>query len=349
MGVAYREENVHYYACTQSTAQERQECRWVRGADIDAAVGKFLLQSVTSGTLELALSVQDQLTRRIEREEAARHRQLELARRVADRKRQRFLNCDPDHRLVADTLEADWNEALRQLDALQQQHQRQRQADTVHIDSEVRARLLSLAENFPRAWNDPRTGSAERRRMLDLLVEDVTLMFDDPIAVRVRLRGGQTTSLSVPRPQSLPRATRVPAEVIKELDRLLESYPDHEVAACLNALGYRTWAGNPFTPKSVDILRQHAGLKTRFERLRAQGFLTASEMSREIAVSTTQVYILGRKRILSPQRYGSGKRLLFAPLDGAVFVRGHGGRYRPTQPRLIAATKVSRPTRTHRR
>ena len=68
--------------------------------------------------------------------------------------------------------------------------------------------------------------------------------------------------------------------MLKELDRLLERHSDNEAAAQLNALGYRGWLGHPFTTNRVVTLRQRAGLKSRFERLRAQGFLTAQEMAR---------------------------------------------------------------------
>jgi DNA invertase Pin-like site-specific DNA recombinase len=337
-----RGDGIHYYACTNSPGQTSQACRWIRVPEIDDAIGMLLLQTATDKTLSRALSVQDELTRRLEKAEATRRQQLEQARRNAELKRGRFLNCDPDHRLVADRLEADWNEALRRLDALQQEHQRLRHADAVRLDEESRAGLLALAEDFPRVWNDPCTGAVERKRMLGLLIEDVTLVNNDPIAVHVRFRGGQTHSLTVPRPQPLPRATRVSSEAIQDLDRLLESYSDREAAKRLNTLGHRNWAGRPFTAKSVEVLRQRAGLKTRFERLRAQGFLTAREMAPELGVCIEEVYILGRKAILPRQRYGRGHRCLFAPLNGAVFVRGKGGRYRPTQPHLIPAGEHSR-------
>lgn len=352
MEVVYDERGggIHYYACSNASDDRRsQPCRWFRTPDIDAAIGTLLLQTVTGATLQRALAVQDELSRRLEQAEAVRRRQLEHARRAAELKRRRFLNCDPDHRLVADTLEADWNEALRRLDALQQEHQRRHQADTVRLEEENRTRVLSIAETFPRVWTDPCTGSAERKLMLGLLIEDVTLVHGDPVTLHIRFRGGQTRSLNIPRPRPPLRASRVSPEVIQELDQLLENCSDREAAARLNALGYRTWLGQPFTTKRVTVLRQQAGLKTRFERLRAQGFLTAREIARELGVCITQVYILGCSGILPQQRYGHGHRCLFAPLNGAVFVRGRGGRYRPTQPRLITAGESSCPKPVHRR
>lgn len=353
MDVVYYQERaglIYYYACSDASGEHSSKrCRWLRAPEIDKAVGTLLLDTVTSANLHRTLAVQDELTRRLDQAEALRRRELKQARHTCEVKRRRFLNCDPDHRLVADTLEADWNQALRQLDALQQHQQQQRQADTVRLDEENRACLLSLAQDFPRAWNDPRTPREERQQMLGLLIEDVTLVHGDPISVHVRFRGGQTTSLSLPRPRPPPRSTLVPPEVIQELDRLLEHHSDREAAARLNALGYRSWIGERFNAKRVYQLRIHAGLKTRFERLRAQGFLTAHEMARQIGLCVEHVGNLGRAGVLPTQRYGNGHRVLFAPLNGVVFVRGQGGRYESTPPRLIAADKRSRPAEIRRR
>jgi hypothetical protein len=65
-----------------------------------------------------------------------------------------YLKVDPDNRLVADALEADWNDRLRQLDALQREHERQRAADQGLLSDEARGRILSLAKEFRCIWND---------------------------------------------------------------------------------------------------------------------------------------------------------------------------------------------------
>lgn len=334
--------DVHYYAC-QSTAPRRsqQRCRWIRASEIDAAIGALLLQTVTSATLTTAIADHDRGIKQLEHAERLRRRELEQRRREAELGRRRFFGCDPEHRLVADALEAEWNKALHRLDALQQEHEHQRHTDQRRLDEESRARLLSLAKELPRVWNDPHTVPTERKRILGLLIEDVTLIHGDPTAVHVRFRGGRTTSLRVPRPQPPARASKVPTEVIRALDQLLESCPDREAAARLNALGYRNWLGKPFNAKRVSNLRLRAGLKSRFQRLRAQGFLTAREIAQQLGMCRENAYKLGREGVLPQRHYGRGHRCLFAPPNGAVFVRGSGGRYNSVRPRLIAADESS--------
>jgi hypothetical protein len=170
------------------------------------------------------------------------------------------------------------------------------------------------------------------------LIEDVTLVSAETIQLHVRFRGGQVTSLSVPHPVPTPRVLKTQVETLQALDRLLESCSDPEAAKKLNAAGHRNWLGQPFTAKRVYTLRQHCGFKTRFERLRARGCLTAHEMAKRLGLCTTTVYDMGRAGVLPQQRYGNDNRCLYEPLNGAVLIRGQGGRYRSTKARLVRAT-----------
>ena len=133
---------------------------------------------------------------RIEQAESLRLKQVEQARYEAEIAKRRFLRCDPDNRLVAGTLEADWNDKLRGLEQAQEEYERQHNAARSELDQATRAKVLALAQDFPRVWNDPRTAQRERKRMLALLIEDVTLIYADVITVHIRFRGGQTRTLS---------------------------------------------------------------------------------------------------------------------------------------------------------
>ena len=127
-------------------------------------------------TLEVALAVQHELQQRLDEADQLRRQHVERARYDADLARERFMQVDPKNRLVADTLEADWNERLRALTEAQEQYERQRQADRAVLDQESRSRILALTTDFPKLWKDPKTPDRERKRMARLLIEDVTLI-----------------------------------------------------------------------------------------------------------------------------------------------------------------------------
>lgn len=263
------------------------------------------------------------------------------ARYEAELARRRYLHVDPANRLVADALEADWNECLRQLDRLQQAHDRQQQADQTLLSDEARTRIRQLAEDFPRVWQDPRIPPLERKRMVALLIDDVTLVKGEQVSLQVRFRGGRTTSLAIDKPKSMALIRKTPSEVVRKVDELLETGTDYQVAAALNALGYKNWRGEAFTPKKVIVIRTAYALKSRFERLRARGMLTARELATQLGVCSASIYQWGREGLITEHRYGNHHRCLYEPPGEVVLVKGQGGRYASTPPRFIAAPSTT--------
>ena len=85
--------------------------------------------------------------------------------------------------LVADTLETQWNERLRVLTQAKEEYEKQRQADSAQISAEQRTKIMELASDFPKLWNDPRTLDRDRKRMARLLLEDVTLRREQEVLV----------------------------------------------------------------------------------------------------------------------------------------------------------------------
>jgi hypothetical protein len=132
---------------------------------LDDAIGKLLIDTVTPLTLEVALAVQTELESRCDETERLRSHEVERARYQSDQARRRFMHVDPGNRLVADTLEAEWNQALRTLADAKERYEKQRQSDRAGLTDEQRAAIMALATDFPRLWNDPHTPQRERKRM----------------------------------------------------------------------------------------------------------------------------------------------------------------------------------------
>lgn len=327
----FRDRLIPYYVCTEESVRRAgKTCQSIRGSDIDAAVSELLLSAVAPAAVKVALAVQDEIAGRIKQAGALRQQQLERARYEAELKRRRFFKCDPNHRLAADALEADWNEALRRLEALQQEHDQQRQSDESLLNKQAREHILALARNFPNVWNDPHIEPRERKRMLALLIEDVTLIKGDPISVHVRFRGGRTTSLTVQGPKPIASIRKFKPELIAELDQLLDSCTDQQIADRFNTLGYRNWRQQPFTRQKVISMRVTYGLKSRFQRLRASGFLTASELARCFGVSTPTIQLWGNKGLLPRQHCDSRGFYMYEPVRPIRIDRtGLGGRMTP--------------------
>jgi hypothetical protein len=181
--------------------------------------------------------------------------QVERAQYEADLARQRFMNVDPNHRLVADGLEADWNAKLRALQEAQERCEREQAADRAPLTAEQRARVLALATDFPRLWRDPKTPPRERKRMIRLLIEDVTVNRADAITAYVRFRGGSTRTLTLPVPLRAWELKKTSPAVMVEVDTLLESHTPGRIATILNQNGHRSGDGRLFTRKMGSVLK----------------------------------------------------------------------------------------------
>jgi hypothetical protein len=268
-------------------------CQSIVGTQIDEAVGKLLVEALTPMALEMALAVQQEIQRRLDEADRLRHRQVERAQYEADLARQRYMQVDPANRLVADSLEAEWNARLRALEEAQQDYELRRNADRLAVDEEERHRILALATDFPAIWQDPKTPPRERKRMLGLLIEDVTLTKQREIVAAVRFRGGETAMLRLPRPLTAQQLRATHPEVRQQIDALLDEYTDAQVAHILNERGLRTGAGKAFDAASVQWVRTTAKLPTLEDRLLAAGMLTAKQLGEKLGVKRTT---LGRWR-----------------------------------------------------
>jgi hypothetical protein len=326
-----------YYCCNEGTVRraESRNCQWIKGSEIDAAISALLLQTVAPAAIDVALAVQKEIAQRVEQAAAIRLAQLQRCRYEAELARRRYVKVDPDNRLVANSLEAEWNERLRQLDALQREHERQQQSDQTLLDESSRQRIVDLAHDFPRVWNDPRTSAMQRKKMLALMIEDVTLVSGAQIAVHIRWRGGRTHSFTVDKPRPIALVRKTLPEVVQLIDELLETCTDGEVAKRLNELGHRNWRGDSFTKKKVGLVRSTYGLKSRFQRLRERGMLTSGELAHRFGVCPTTVNDLGRQGVLKRQTYDADHRYLYEPPGNVILVKGAGSRGGGRPPKLI--------------
>lgn len=177
-------------------------CQTIHGGSLDDAIGEVLVEAMTPLALEVALTVQQELTARAEDADRLRRHQVERARYDADLAQRRFLHVDPENRLVADALEAAWNDRLRALAAAQETYEQARDADARVVTDEQRANILALANDFPRLWRDPATSIREKKRMMRLLIADVTLTKGQTVHADIRFTGGATRSLEIPLPRT---------------------------------------------------------------------------------------------------------------------------------------------------
>lgn len=313
------------YVCQRDGIEHAQRiCQSIPGSGIDDAVGELLLEMVKPAALEVALAVQQELQCRLDEADRMRRQRVERARYEVDLAQRRYMQVDPSNRLVADALEADWNDRLRDLTEAQEHYERQAEADRTSFDEESHDRIMSLADDFPRLWRDRRTSDRDRKRMVRLLIEDATLVKGEQITVHFRWKGGATQTLRLPRPLPPWEARRTSPTVVEHVDRMLGDYTETQIAEQLNTLGLRSGTGSAFTYKAVGRIRRDYGLANRYERLRRRGMLTLSEVAQELGISESTVGHWRRHGLLRAHPYNAKNECLYEPLDENAPIKQQG-------------------------
>jgi len=303
------------YVCQKYGIEHAQSiCQIIPGANIDRAIGALLLEMVTPMTLDIALAVQQELQSRLEETDQLRRQQVERAQYEADLAGQRFMQVAPSNRHVADALEAGWNEKLRILAEVKEHYEQKCQADRIIFDEKNKEKIMSLAGNFPKLWQDPKTSDQDRKRMVRLLIEDVALIKSKDIIAHIRFKGGVTRTLTLPRPLPASQTRKTQPEVVSLIDQLLDGHTDSQVAAELESRGYQSGIGCKLTSQRVSFIRRTYKLKSRYDRLREAGMLTQSEIARTLNISAQTVIKWRKNGLLRGLQYNSKKEYLYEPV-----------------------------------
>ena len=327
------------YRC-QRRGIERAEgvCQSLSGAAIDRAVSDLVLETVTPASIDVAVEVFDELRARAAEVDRAKRAQIARLREDAELAQRQFLLVRPENRLVADSLERHWNEALQRLAAAEEAYAGTGKTQPP-VTPEMKERVAALVADLPRVWHDPRTPARDRKRMLRLLVEDVTLVRDDVmIRVSIRWRGGATRQIECPLPLGAPDLRRTPAAVVEQVRALTTEQTDAQIAETLNGRSLRTGTGLPFSRLRVRMLREAYDIDSYVEHLTAAGWLTAPQMAELLDVHPVTAKRFARQGVLRAVRADDRGTLLFEPPTGPLPVAHPGKRLRDRRqhPKLVS-------------
>jgi len=289
-----------WYVCDRGhTACGELNCQSIAAAPVDAAIGALVAEEMTPAAVELAIEIRREIEARHEEADQLRCRAIDRAQIEADLAQRRFMLVDPGNRLVADTLEREWNEKLRALAGVREERERARQQDSVVLDDAVRKKLVAMTTDFHKLWDDPDTANRERKRLLACIIEDATLIkvpAEGVTRIHIRFKGGRTQTLTTQNPKTSGQQVRTHTEVVHLVDQLLDHHCYSEIAVILNERGFRPGASarpgraaDRFSAKNVAYLMHAYGLRSRYDRLRQRGMLNMREMADRLGVHAQTV------------------------------------------------------------
>jgi DNA invertase Pin-like site-specific DNA recombinase len=270
---------------------------------LDTAVVKEVLQALQPAELELALTALEELQGRdhiIGRQWQMRLERAEYEAALAER---RYEEVDPAQRLVAATLERRWNAALLHLEELKQQAAEFQRQQARVATPEQKAKVLALAKDLPKLWHAPTTQAKDRKRMLRLLIKDITVeksAVPKQLFAHIRWQGNACTNLTLQLPPNIADRMRYPAAIIDRIrDMALHSH-DVEIAEQLRQEGIMSITGKPFTTEKIRWIRFRYRIPPPV--LQRAEELTVHQVAKYFGVSENVVYYWVQRGYLQVRR-----------------------------------------------
>jgi len=176
------------------------DCMSVSFKPLDDAITERLLTAVTPLTIKLALEALTNLEDRDRALAAQWRRRIERARYDVDLAERRYEAVDPGNRLIASTLEQRWNDAMLRLRELEVELAKFEHQTLRSVTAEQKRQILQLGRDFPRLWGASTTAACDRKRMLRLLIRDITVVKGpEPKRLRLQIRwqGGAIETIEI--------------------------------------------------------------------------------------------------------------------------------------------------------
>ena len=295
-----------------------KDCMNFRCDVLDTTIVEEVFQALQPVELELALAALQELETRdlsIMRQWQMRLERAEYEAALAER---RYQEVDPSNRLVAGRLERRWNDALLQLEDLKKQAAELQQQKARVATPEQKEKVMALAQDLPRLWHAPTTQTKDRKRMLRLLIKDITVeksAVPKQLVVHIRWQGGACTDRSVQVPPNVADRVRYPAAVVERVHELAQSLPDAQIAAQLNREGHSSAKGRPYTAKIIQWIRWRYQIPPA--TLKKPEELTVQQVAQQFGVSTGVIYYWIEHKIITARRLNDGMPywITLKPLD----------------------------------
>jgi DNA invertase Pin-like site-specific DNA recombinase/predicted DNA-binding transcriptional regulator AlpA len=235
-------------------------CLNVGGLQIDKAAAESFLRAVEPAGLQAAVRAAELLEADHDAALVQWRLAVERARYEAQRAGRRYHAVDPENRLVARGLEAQWEKRLHDLEQAQHELERREQLRPRTLSVQERQSLLALGKDLQLLWYAPNLAVRDRKQLLRALLEEVTVTVHREqyqAHLKLRWRGGKLTECDVELPRSRPATIRTDEETLALVRRLAQHYPDATIAGILNAQGRLSAQGMRFNQNLVGNLRRH--------------------------------------------------------------------------------------------
>ncbi|QDG53157.1 recombinase family protein [Persicimonas caeni] len=265
MSLHYKDPQTWRYECENYKTKAKDGCRSFSGMSLDELIETLVLQALEPAAIEMSLRVIEEAEKEREKLRELWEQKLERARYRAQRAFEQYDAVDPRNRLVAQTLEDRWQEALEEEERIRRDYARQKAEWQTPLPGEQAEEIRRLAQDLPVLWHAEETLPKERQEIVRAIVDEIHAQVEgetERLRVEVHWAGGDRTAAIVQRPVQSWKQLSYYDELVDRISRLFEAgKSDAQISERLNEQGYRTAEARPFTRAALTSLRYNLGLK----------------------------------------------------------------------------------------
>ena len=263
------------YQCARA-AQNLGEplCQGIVGRDLDQFVTERLLEILQPASLELCLTATADLEQERQRLNQQWQQRLERAAHQVDRAARQFQAVEPENRLVARTLERNWEAALREQEQVVREYEDHLRTQPLTLNAAQRELIRQLAQDIPALWISPTTTPQDRQQIVRMLVEriDLNIVGDtEQTEITLTWAGGFTS-------QHRWNRTVISYSQRSDLDQLIarvvrlrqDGLTLKQAAQQINQAGVASLRGHLFTNAMLSRLLVQRGLYLPYGRKRPE-------------------------------------------------------------------------------
>jgi len=305
------------YDCSRRQDGKREKaCISFGGFRVDQAVTEYLFEVLSPIGLEASVSAIKKINNESGTVRRQRELELEQARYEALRAKRQYNEVDPDNRLVAATLEKDWNDALIKVLKLEEEISSLSETSPP-LSAEEEAEIRELSQDLPRVWNHPSSSLELKKRIIRTVVKEIVVYLEkQKIKLVIHWEGGEHTELEVLKNKSFESSLSTDVETKKIITELARIMPDKHIVAFLNRIGKTTAKGHTWNPVRLRAFRNNNNIPVyrEGERQEREEF-TVDEASSKLGIGRTKVWRLIQHKILPARQVCPGAPWIISKKD----------------------------------
>jgi len=271
MNVTHGSSVPHYVCESHLLRGTERTCTGLCSTQIDELVMTQVLKALEPAALELSVNVLANLEQEHARLNKHWQQRLQRAQYDIDLAERRYRAVDPDNRLVAASLERQWEQSLRNKREIQDEYDRFQRTLPTQLAPEERSRIMALSSDIPSVWHADGTTNADRKDIIRCLIESVVVNVrgdSEYVDATIHWHGGFTSQHEFIRSVNSYATLRDFDVMMRRVAELRgQGQTTQQIADRLNAEGFMPPKQREgFNARLVEVLLKRAGLTGR-ERL----------------------------------------------------------------------------------